>query len=195
MICETRSRPYFCATYSMTRSRPSMQKSMSKSGIDTRSGLRNLSNSGSYLSGSMSVMPSEYATSEPAPEPRPGPTGTSLARAQRMKSATMRKYPAKPILLMTASSVSRRWRYSSRRARCDSSKAASRAANPRNASSRICASTDTPSGSGYTGSRDSPSFSGSEQRRAISTVLRSASGRSANRLAISAGERRYCASV
>ena len=41
----------------MTRSRPSMQKSMSKSGIDTRSGLRNRSNSRSYFSGSMSVMP------------------------------------------------------------------------------------------------------------------------------------------
>src|SRR5205807_496182 len=40
MICDTRSRPYFSATYSMTRSRPSMQKSMSKSGSETRSGLR-----------------------------------------------------------------------------------------------------------------------------------------------------------
>ncbi len=51
-----------------------MQKSMSKSGIDTRSGLRNRSNSRSYGSGSRSVMPSAHATSEPAPEPRPGPT-------------------------------------------------------------------------------------------------------------------------
>ena len=48
---------------------------------------------------------------------------------------------------------------------------------------------------GKTGSRDSPSFSGNEQRRAISTELRSASGMSANRRAISSGERRYCASV
>ena len=36
-------------------------------------------------------MLSEYATSEPAPEPRPGPTGQPLARAQLMKSATIRK--------------------------------------------------------------------------------------------------------
>ncbi|MDF3020845.1 MAG: hypothetical protein K0Q92_2148 [Steroidobacteraceae bacterium] len=68
-----------------------MQKSMSKSGMDTRSGFRNRSNSRSYLSGSMSVMPRLKATSEPAPEPRPGPTGTPFSRAQRMKSATMRK--------------------------------------------------------------------------------------------------------
>ncbi len=32
-----------------------------------------------------------YATSEPAPEPRPGPTGTPLFFAQLMKSATIRK--------------------------------------------------------------------------------------------------------
>jgi hypothetical protein len=36
-------------------------------------------------------MPSAYATIEPAPEPRPGPTGTPFSRAQRMKSATIRK--------------------------------------------------------------------------------------------------------
>ena len=44
-ICDTLSSPYFCFTYSITRSRPSWQKSMSKSGIDTRSGLRKRSNS------------------------------------------------------------------------------------------------------------------------------------------------------
>ena len=43
-ICDTDSAPYFCLTYPMTLSRPSWQKSMSKSGIDTRSGLRNRSN-------------------------------------------------------------------------------------------------------------------------------------------------------
>src|ERR1700735_4807222 len=71
MICETRSRPYLLATYSMTRSRPSMQKSTSKSGIDTRSGFKNRSNSRSCSMGSKSVMPSANATSEPAPDPRP----------------------------------------------------------------------------------------------------------------------------
>ena len=39
-ICETLCAPYLARTYSITRSRPSWQKSMSKSGIDTRSGLR-----------------------------------------------------------------------------------------------------------------------------------------------------------
>jgi hypothetical protein len=36
-------------------------------------------------------MPSAYATSDPAPEPRPGPTGTPFDFAQLMKSATIRK--------------------------------------------------------------------------------------------------------
>ncbi len=43
-ICETDCAPYFCLTYSITRSRPRSQKSMSKSGIDTRSGFRKRSN-------------------------------------------------------------------------------------------------------------------------------------------------------
>ena len=34
-ICDTLAAPYFCFTYSITRSRPSWQKSTSKSGIDT----------------------------------------------------------------------------------------------------------------------------------------------------------------
>jgi hypothetical protein len=41
----TASRPYLSFTYSMTRSRLPWQKSMSKSGIDTRSGFRKRSNS------------------------------------------------------------------------------------------------------------------------------------------------------
>ena len=56
-------------------------------------------------------------------------------------------------------------------------------------------STVTSAGSGKMGRRDSPSFSGSEQRRAISTEFCSASGMSANNCHISSGERRYCASV
>ena len=36
-------------------------------------------------------MPKAQAANEPAPEPRPGPTGMSCSRAQWMKSATMRK--------------------------------------------------------------------------------------------------------
>ena len=56
------------------------------SGIDTRSGFRKRSNSRSNLSGQTSVMPSAYATSEPAAEPRPGPTGMPRSRAASMKS-------------------------------------------------------------------------------------------------------------
>ncbi len=68
-----------------------MQKSTSKSGMDTRSGFKNRSNSSPNCSGSRSVMPSAQATTEPAPEPRPGPTGMSLRLAQLMKSATIKK--------------------------------------------------------------------------------------------------------
>ena len=60
---------------------------MSKSGIETRSGLRKRSNSRPKRIGSRSVMVSAQATSEPAPEPRPGPTGMPCAFAYLMKSA------------------------------------------------------------------------------------------------------------
>ena len=75
----------------MTSSRRFWQKSMSKSGIDTRSGLRKRSKSSAKRSGSRSVMVSDQATTEPAPEPRPGPTGMPCAFAHWMKSATIRK--------------------------------------------------------------------------------------------------------
>jgi hypothetical protein len=87
----TRSRPYFSWTYLMTSSRRFMQKSTSKSGIETRSGFRNRSNSSLNSSGSMSVIRIANATSEPAPEPRPGPTGMPCSLAQLMKSQTIRK--------------------------------------------------------------------------------------------------------
>jgi hypothetical protein len=61
------------------------------SGIDTRSGLRKRSKRRSNLSGQTSVMRSAYATSEPATDPLPGPTGIPFSRAAAMKSATMRK--------------------------------------------------------------------------------------------------------
>ena len=51
---------------------------------------------------------------DPAPEPRPGPTGMPLSFAWRMKSQTMRKYPGNLIFAMTSSSTSRRRRYASR---------------------------------------------------------------------------------
>ena len=75
----------------MTFWRPSRQKSMSTSGMEIRSGLRNRSNSRSYCMGSMSVMCIDQATMLPAALPRPGPTGTPISRALRMKSQTSRK--------------------------------------------------------------------------------------------------------
>ena len=63
-----------------------MQKSTSKSGIDRRSGLRNLSNRRPWIIGSKVVIPSAKATNDPAPEPLPGPTGTSLFLDHWIKS-------------------------------------------------------------------------------------------------------------
>ena len=64
---------------------------MSMSGISLRPGLRKRSKSRSYRIGSMSVISSEYAASEPAAEPRPGPTPIPFTFAKWMKSQTIRK--------------------------------------------------------------------------------------------------------
>ena len=64
---------------------------MSKSGMEMRSGLRKRSNNSPNARGSMLVMRRAYATIEPAPEPRPGPTAMPWSLAQLMKSATIRK--------------------------------------------------------------------------------------------------------
>ena len=56
-ICVTESCPYFSWTYSMALYLSAYSKSTSISGIDTRSGLRNLSKSRLYLTGSISVIP------------------------------------------------------------------------------------------------------------------------------------------
>mgnify|MGYP001650421451 CR=1 FL=1 len=52
------------------------------------------------------------ATRDPAADPRPGPMGMERSFAARMMPATIRKYAAKPIELMTPSSYSRRSAYS-----------------------------------------------------------------------------------
>ena len=66
---------YLDFKYLKTKSLFSSQKSISKSGIDILSGFKNLSKISPNSIGSKSVMSKEYATSEPAPEPLPGPTG------------------------------------------------------------------------------------------------------------------------
>ena len=68
-----------------------MQKSISKSGKEILSGFRNLSKSKSYFIGSIFVIFNTYATREPAPDPRPGPTGIELSFAQVTKSETIKK--------------------------------------------------------------------------------------------------------
>src|ERR1700685_1566723 len=70
MICATRSAPYFSWTWRSTSSRRSWQKSMSKSGIETRSGLRKRSNSRPKRSGSRSVRGSDQRA-PPRAAPRP----------------------------------------------------------------------------------------------------------------------------
>ena len=67
----------------MTRSRPSMQKSTSKSGIDTRSGFRKRSNSRSCSIGSRSVMPQ-----------RPGHQRTGAGAAPRAHRHAVLARPA-----------------------------------------------------------------------------------------------------
>ena len=58
-ICDTASLPYFEVTYSITLSLFSMQKSMSKSGIDILSGFKNLSKRRPCLIGSRAVIPKQ----------------------------------------------------------------------------------------------------------------------------------------
>ena len=77
IICAT-DPGYLFFKYSKTKSRFSSQKSISKSGIEILSGLRNLSKIKSNFNGSTSVIDKHQATSEPAPEPLPGPTGIPL---------------------------------------------------------------------------------------------------------------------
>ena len=63
-------------TYSIILSLPSSSKSISISGSDILSGLRNLSKRRLYFIGSILVIPIQYATTEPAADPLPGPTVT-----------------------------------------------------------------------------------------------------------------------
>ena len=49
-------------------------------------------------------MRSAYDTTDPAAEPRPGPTRMPCSRANRIRSHTIRKYPANPIFEMIDSS-------------------------------------------------------------------------------------------
>src|SRR6185437_1359006 len=88
----TFSLPYFSVTYSITSSRLVSAKSKSISGAEGRSGFKKRSKGSLKKNGSASVIFKEYDTTEPAADPRPGPTAIPLSFAQLTKSATTRKY-------------------------------------------------------------------------------------------------------
>ncbi|MNS58044.1 hypothetical protein D3C72_909500 [compost metagenome] len=90
-ILATYSQPYFSLTYSITSVIRSIQKSKSTSGKLMRSTLRKRSNNRSYINGSTSVMCKQYKTKEPAPEPRPLPTGMSSFLQKRRTSSRIKK--------------------------------------------------------------------------------------------------------
>ena len=92
----------------MTSSRLDLQKSMSKSGIDTLSGFKNLSNNNPNSKGSTSVINNDHATIDPAPDPLPGPTGIDCDLAHLIKSETIKKYPENFIFVITFNSYSSR---------------------------------------------------------------------------------------
>ena len=62
---------------------------MSKSGIDTRSGLRKRSKNRPYFSGSTPVINSDQATAELAPEPRPGLPSGHIPGSARVPAAEL----------------------------------------------------------------------------------------------------------
>ena len=144
---ETLSSPHFSVTYRITSPRRRSSKSMSMSGMDSRSGLRNRSKISPCAIGSSSVMPSAYAISAPAADPRPGPTGTPFCFAHMMKSATTRKYDGYPLSTMTCIS------YSAWRACASSIPPGKRRSRPRLTSLRNQLSSVSPSGTGYFGMR------------------------------------------
>src|SRR5262247_417654 len=75
----------------MTSSRRSSAKSMSISGIEIRSGFKNRSNRSPYRMGSTLVIPRQYATSEPAEDPRPGPVVALEALASEVLEIALQR--------------------------------------------------------------------------------------------------------
>ena len=61
------------------------------SGKEILSGFKNLSKSRLYFIGSISVIPIQYATTDPAAEPLPGPTLTPNSLALFVISCTIKK--------------------------------------------------------------------------------------------------------
>ena len=83
--------PYFSTTQSITLDLPSSSKSISISGREILSGFKKRSKSKSYFIGSTFVILVQYATTEPAAEPLPGPTETFIFLACAIKSCTIKK--------------------------------------------------------------------------------------------------------
>jgi len=105
-IAQTFSSPYFHFTYSITLSLCVSSKSISKSGIFTLAGFRNLSNSSQNGIGSMSVIFVTRANKDHAQDHLPGHTTICFSFAQETKSDTIKKYVLNHISLITFSSYS-----------------------------------------------------------------------------------------
>jgi hypothetical protein len=129
-------------------------------------------------------MPVAYAASDPAAEPRPGPTRIPCSLAQLMKSATTRKYPGKPIWQMTSTSKSACLRTSA------GIPPGYRPCSPRSTSWTNHDCSLSPSGTGKRGMRFAPSVNETSQRSAMTSVLSQASGSSRQTWRISSGDLR-----
>jgi hypothetical protein len=105
-IAHTFSSPYSPFTYSITLSLCVSSKSISKSGILTLAGFRNLSKSSPNGIGSISVIFVSRARSDPAHDHLPGHTTIQLSLARDTKSDTIRKYVLNHISLITLNSYS-----------------------------------------------------------------------------------------
>ncbi len=142
--------------------------------------------------GLMSVISTAQATTEPPPDPRPGPTGMALPFANLMKSQTMRKYPVNPIWAMTFSSASRRLEYSAPSKRSPLAFIAPRRlSRPSRASRARCSSMVSPVGTGKSGSSSLPSAISRLQRSATASVFSTASGNVGSAARISASVRKW----
>ncbi len=166
-----------------------MQKSISISGMLRRSGFKKRSKSRLYRIGSMSVILSVQATSDPAADPRPGPTGIPLSFAHPIKSLTIKKYVTNPIREIREISVSRRSQYTCWSALSGSSPRSIMCCSPLLHNSRKYASSLYVSGIVNSGKK-SLSFSKSKsQRSAIYPLFQTRSGCFGNASSISCGVR------
>ncbi len=154
------------------------------SGISRLEGFRKRSKLRPCWRGFTSVMPAAKETRLPAAEPLPGPMAMPCDRAHLRSSETIRKYPGKPMSLMTPSSKS------SLAVSAASGSLPSRSFRPESATSARAESMEPPSGIGNRGSRRSPFSILKSQASAMRIELPTHSGSHEKSLAISSGDLR-----